>query len=308
VRAQIGRWHRIVDERAMDLCIIQGIPWYYRQFGYAYALDHRPCIQLPLAAVPDEWQPAAVEPAGPDDVPTLQALYDADVADLHVRVARATEDWDYLRQRAGAAFCLSRTAGGGPADGYAACRIDDGVLRADEQAMRSVGAARAFLAWAKRQGARSTELYGPPQGALWQVARSLGGAEPPGGQWLLRIPDPVRLLERLAPVLDARLAAAGRAGLEATLVINLFRGALRMRIAAGRIASVEDAGFVDASLGAEDGGDLLIPPDAFVRLVTGFRGLEELRDAWPELQVRPSARGLVETLFPRLGSWVHMPY
>ena len=61
---------------------------------------------------------------------------------------------------------------------------------------------------------------------------------------------------------------------------------------------MENAGFVDASMGAADAGDLLIPPDAFVRLVMGFRGIEELRDAWPELHVRPAAAELVDALFP----------
>ena len=308
VRSQIGRFHRIADERAMDLCIIQGIPWYYRQFGYAYALDHRPRIQLPVGVIPDAWQPGTVEPCGDRDVADLQTLYDSGEPGPRIRVVRTAEDWIYLRERAGVAFRILRAREGRAADGYAACRIADGVLSVDEQAMRGAAAAQAFLAWAKRQAAGTVELYGPPQGALWQAARSLGGTVPPCGQWLLRIPDPVRLLSRIAPVIDARLAAAGFAHLEGALTINLFRTAIRLRFASGRLDTVEDAKFLDASMGAADPGDLLIPPDAFVRLVMGFRGIGELRDAWPELWVRPAVRGLVDALFPRLPSWIHMPY
>ena len=78
VRSQVAVFHRIVDERAMDLCIIQGIPWYYRQFGYAYALDHRPRLRLAAAAIPDAWEPGTLEAAGDRDVAVLQALYDGD--------------------------------------------------------------------------------------------------------------------------------------------------------------------------------------------------------------------------------------
>ena len=68
VRSQVAVFHRIVDERAMDLCIIQGIPWYYREFGYAYALDHRPHLRLAAAAIPEAWEPGTLEAAGDRDV------------------------------------------------------------------------------------------------------------------------------------------------------------------------------------------------------------------------------------------------
>jgi hypothetical protein len=57
-----------------------------------------------------------------------------------------------------------------------------------------------------------------------------------------------------------------------------------------------------------DGGDIQIPPEAFVRLVTGFRGLDDLSDAWPDILVKPPARPLVEVLFPRLAAYIYTPY
>ncbi len=238
----------------------------------------------------------------------VHRLYHAPVPGLDIRTTRTPEYGEYLRARAGVSFRLCLTRAGEAPHGYAACRTDGDVLTADEQAMSGASAARSFLAWAKRQGARTVELYGPPQGALWQTARALGGTTQARAQWLLRIPDPVRLLSKLVPVLDARLAAAGFAHLEGALTINLFRTAIRLRFSSGRLAAVEDAGFLDSSMGAADAGDLLIPPDAFVRLVLGFRGIGELCDAWPELHVGRASAGLVEALFPPLGAWVHMPY
>jgi hypothetical protein len=57
-----------------------------------------------------------------------------------------------------------------------------------------------------------------------------------------------------------------------------------------------------------DGGDLCIPPDAFVRLVLGYRDLAELQDAWPDIVVKPERRHLLQTLFPKLASYFWMPY
>jgi hypothetical protein len=108
-------------------------------------------------------------------------------------------------------------------------------------------------------------------------------------------------------VFESRLKAAGLGDRDADLILNFFRSALLMRFLHGRLTAVEDAGFVDASTGAE-GGDFCIPPDAFPRLLLGYRCIEELRDAWPDIRVRPGSRQVIETLFPRLDSLVLMPY
>jgi hypothetical protein len=57
-----------------------------------------------------------------------------------------------------------------------------------------------------------------------------------------------------------------------------------------------------------DGGDLCIPPEAFVRLVIGYRALDELRDAWPDIVWRDSSRHWLDVLFPKMDSWLRMPY
>ena len=126
-------------------------------------------------------------------------------------------------------------------------------------------------------------------------------------QWLIRVPDMARLLRRLAPAMEGALARAGLGKMDAELTINLYRNAVRITVTGGKIAGVADVGFRDASLGA-DGGDLCIPPDAFVRLVLGYRDVDQLRDAWPDITVKPRARALVGALFPRRDSLVLMPY
>ena len=129
----------------------------------------------------------------------------------------------------------------------------------------------------------------------------------PSDQWLLRVPDVGALLAAIAPVLARRLARSDCAGLSADLCLNLYREGFRLRFVQGRLEAVAPLGFVDASLGA-DGGDLCIPPEAFVRLLFGYRELDALRDAWPDIVVKRASRRVWETLFPRTQSWVWMPY
>jgi hypothetical protein len=112
---------------------------------------------------------------------------------------------------------------------------------------------------------------------------------------------------KLAPLFAQRLAHSPWAELTTSLTLNLYRQAYRLRFEQGALAGVDSLGFVDASMGA-DGGDLCIPPDAFTRLLLGYRTLDELRDAWPDATVWASRRHLLATLFPKFESYLWMPY
>ena len=115
-----------------------------------------------------------------------------------------------------------------------------------------------------------------------------------------------RFLDKIKPVLERRLANSACAGLTARLCLNLYRRAYRLNFEAGKL-SVEPLGFVDASMGA-DGGDLCIPPEAYLRLLFGYRRLDELTDAWPDIRFKPASRYLWEILFPALDAHILMPY
>jgi hypothetical protein len=150
-------------------------------------------------------------------------------------------------------------------------------------------------------------LGGAGNGTLLQAARSLGSQPQPYDQWLVRITNMAALLTRLAPLFERRLADSDCSGLTTALRINLFREAFVLRFESGRLLGVDAPGFVDASMGA-DGGDLCIPRDAFLRLLLGYRTLDNLRDAWPDIVVRPGSRHILDVLFPLLSSCVWMPY
>jgi predicted N-acetyltransferase YhbS len=312
VRAQIEVFHQRAAARGFDACIIQGIPYYYRQYGYAYALDHTPRVKLATAAIPA----GAVEGeyrfrrATPADVETLTALYAEAHAAYAIAVERTPADWRYLlaERILGEVTLMERRADGAPAGYWAAHRITGaGEQAIAESAAGDPAAALAALRQLKAGGAERLELFGGPAHGLVGPARALGAEVNPPYQWLWRFPDLRALLVRMRPLFEERLARADLGDLTAEVVINLYRQAYGMRFAGGRLLGVEPLGFVDASLGA-DGGDLCLPPEAFTRLLWGYRSLDELRDAWPDAYARRGSRRVIEALFPRCGAHVAMPY
>jgi predicted N-acetyltransferase YhbS len=312
-RAQVQRFHRIVAERRFDLCIIQGIPFYYRQYGYAYALDHTPSELLPARQIPDRPADAATRfsarPVTPDDAATLAALYEQAMSPYSLAVQRSVEDWHYLLAWAGHAVRLVVDDRTGCSVGYVhVCRWpQEGELWVRESSIASAEAGMAVLRQLQAETAGEIRLTGSPLDELIRLGESLGSTPQPCGQWLFRFPDIARLIDKIGPVLERRLANSGCAGITADLCLNLYREAFALRFEAGKLCQVDSLGFVDASMGA-DGGDLCIPPEAFVRLVLGYRCLDELRDAWPDIKVKAKSRYLVEALFPRLSGCIWMPY
>jgi hypothetical protein len=231
------------------------------------------------------------------------------MATLPVHMLRSERYWRFLLERQRLPARLVEDPRDGQVLGYiCADRLPDGSgITVFESAITSNGVALAVLHQLKAEGAAEIRLGWPESGTLVHVGRGLGSMSLPRYQWLLRIPDVARLLGEIGPVLERRLAASPFAGLSMDLCLNLYRQGLKLRFREGQLTGVEGIGFVDASMGAE-GGHLNLPPEAFVRLLFGYRSLGELRDAWPDIVVRPACRYLVEVLFPKMDSFFCTPY
>jgi predicted acetyltransferase len=313
VRTLIERFHQMVYERRFDFCIIEGIPYYYRQFGYAYAMDHWRMDSLPVWRIPPLPAHAhgrfQLRPATVDDIPNLSQLYQQTMAPLDCATLRTPAYWRYLLQAANYPVQLVDDRQTGRVAGYlcALRQPEAGRIRVIESSLSDEVSALSLLHQLKQEATHEIQLGWPSTNPLVQVGRSLGSTPIPGDQWLLRIPDVAAFLRKLAPLLERRLAAAYHAELTTDLYINLFRHSFRLCFVGGKLAQVANIGFVDASMGA-DGGDLCIPPDAFVRLVFGYRTLDELQDGWPDIVVRPASRRLLDSLFPKTSGYFWMPY
>jgi hypothetical protein len=312
VRVQIQRFHERVAERGFDLSVIEGIPYYYRQFGYAYACDHWGRDSLLASRVPDwpEDEPGPIEFRSPglEDIPALASHYDHSMGHLALWTRRPTAYWRFLLETERYPLRIAVDTRDSSVRGYVATLGSGGHVHVAESALPDCQTGMAALRALKKEARGGEIQIGWPQSAtLVQLGRALGASPMPAYQWLVRIADVADLLKKLGPAFARRLARSACAGIATELVVNLFRRAFALRFEEGKLAYVRSLGFRDASMGA-DGGDLCIPPDAFTRLVLGYRDLAELRDAWPDIVIRPARRPLLEVLFPKVESAIWMPY
>jgi hypothetical protein len=300
---------------------ISGIPWYYRQFGYSYALDFVPSAM---------WWFKDADPAGPSGYALRPALA-GDVAFLAEVEAAATrrpllaavrgaDGWALeLRRRPGSlpsceVHVLEHTVDGDAVPiGYA---VNDDSRRAERVSVlafelapgRSWLEPTAALLATLRERARDDPrkpkavrlVLAPEHPAVRCAATKLSRGPGSSYGFYVRVPDTVRLLQRVKPVLESRLAYSPAAGHTGRLTIDLYTYALTLALVDGRITAIE------RGPSSPDDADVALPIEAFLTVVFGNRSLAQVDREVADCQVQTDAGALlVDVLFPRmaLGPW-----
>ncbi len=245
IRALIQRFHQIENERGFHFSAIGGIRYYYRRFGYTYAVDTENADILPSRTIPepppDSPMHHRLRPATPDDAPALHRLYEQAMGPIHFHDQRSEEIWRYLLRWSEVPARIVEDTRDHRAVGYifATCQENDGGIRVEESAICGVETAMAVLRLLKAETDGDVSLGGPKGNLMRRLARASGALHfSHSYQWLVRISDVPHLLRSIAPVLERRLAASPHAGLSSSFRLNLFDEAFQIVFEEGRLRSV----------------------------------------------------------------------
>lgn len=312
IRDQVRFYKQRLRERGCLLSHIQGIPYYYRQFGYEYAMPLDGGLRLTRRDVPQADGAAAFtfRLASVDDLPALMQMADEAGRELNIHSVRGEPVWRYLLAHSEGTEMESEVwivqQGERPVGYIRLPRHHFGEeLTVSEVSRMSFDAALAALRHAADLAeARHTpgvRLCLPASGTLMRAARSFGAHDMGTYAWQVHIPDPAALLRAIAPALERRVAASPFAGLSREVSLCFFRQTISLQFEAGTVTAVRD-------LGAGAGGVANMPPQAFIPLVLGYRSIDELYAVYADLHVSAAHRLLVETLFPRLTSFLYTIY
>jgi len=324
VRAQFEVHHARSAAMGHQVQAITGIRWYYRQFGYEYALDLDGGRAIPLSTIPalkeGETEAYRLRPMTMDDLPFAAPLYERECARWLVACPRPDWMWRYQLVEASAdsferrPLQIVETAEGRPV-GYCAPEREmwSGLFRITEiavvagQSLRAVmpGVLRALKAMAETYtAARQKEAHslyfhlGGEHPVFEAIPELLPQVRRPYG-WYVRVADVPGFLRCIAPALEARLAQSVMAGHSGELKVHEYKTGFRLVFEQGKIAAVEPWQRRDSV--AEDA---TFPPLVFLQLLFGFRSLSDLRHAYPDCGANDEADVLLNILFPRQMSFV----
>lgn len=315
VRSLAARHRELLLEGGFDLSPIQGIPYFYRQFGYEYALPLEAGWYLENRDVPelspDDLAHYSFRPATHEDIPALMRLYTESTQPLDIAAVRDEAIWRYL---------LADSTGAAT-DGQVWMVLDNqqqpiGYFRivfegfgagliVGETSRFSYKAAPVVLHHLKtlaiERGKPGIRFNLPVNNDLLRVAQGYGAQDRGTWHWQIMIPDIPRLLTRLKPVLERRIAASLFAGLTQTVCLNLYREAYDLDFLDGQLRAVNAVGYRGWS-------DIRIPPLALPPLLLGYRSREELAKVNPDVSISGQAAHLIDVLFPKREGFIYTGY
>lgn len=316
IRALDSYFKDLLRDGAYALSQIQGIPYFYRQFGYQYALPLEGGWQIRRDQIPDDLSEGAqritFRKATIEDLPFLARFYDEAARDLDISTVRDLEVWRFLLEHQPGTQSRSDTwlvlDGHTPTGYFRVAELGFGAgLIVDETSRLSHAAATAAMVWIKALCAEREKPYirlsASDTSPLVKIARAWGGHSEGRYAWQIYLPDIARLLRTIAPVLERRVAASPFTGLTETVVVNLYREAFELRFERGAIRSVNAVGFR-----RWEETSINMPPQAFAPLVLGYRSREELHQAYPDVGIWGQSSCLIDVLFPKMEAFIYLNY
>ena len=306
-----AEFDRALHDQGYDLAIIQGIPGFYGQFGFHYALPLENHINLPLHAVGETDPSWSFRLATQEDIPLLMREDAAYRAAFSLAVRRDEPVWRYMLGPSrdteyGSEFWIMEKAGARfycrmPREGFGA-----GLIVSEVSEGISAPAMGALLAFCRDKATERAKPYIRfnlhDDTAPGRLVRGAGAPAGTPYAWQVKVPDAARLLRTAAPVLERRLAGSAFAGLDGRLRLDFFCRGLDMVWEAGRLARVE-------AMSGEAEHRFCANTNLFAALCLGHRSWEELRRVQPDIFPAGGQAGpLVETLFAQKPAWLHQQY
>jgi predicted N-acetyltransferase YhbS len=309
VRQQFAAYHRRALQAGAVLSVIQGIPYFYRQFGYDYVLPLNGGVRLPAESIPEpapgESQPCTVRPAVAGDYPTLRRFHETVMAEAHLAADLTVDLWRY--QVGLPAECSDRRATyvverGGEAVGFVRLMANEGgefgngalivgaYVPDREAALAALQMARGLALEARETHTVRVDIHADTP--LTRLARELGGQDHHAYGWQVRVLDTPRLMRLLAPALERHLAESTWAGLTRDLVINLYHEIVVLGFVEGKLRSVR-------TVPPGQKSDLSCPPTVAPMIWLGARSVAQVTGWYADATARDDETGaLLDAIFP----------
>ena len=310
-----------------DLAVIQGIPGFYHRLGYHYAVPLANHINLPLHVIPDVCPDSLFDfrIAGDKDIPFLMKADDLYRAGRFISAKRSERSWRYIIRESRETECgsdiviMTRKKSSeayyfrAPFHGFG-----NGLILSEASENMTSEALAAMFVYVRNEAVKKGKPYIrldlPCDSPAAVTALSAGALEEPSYAWQVKIPDKVRLLEKMKPVFEKRMAESCFRTFSGRLCFDFYTEQVTLSWANGKLIGARREGCQEAE------AVFHIASDLFPSLCLGHRTWRELRhnrpDIFPsDLYIRMNPKRsadpsgmLFDVLFPAERSWCYLNY
>lgn len=305
-------FENVVAAEGFAFVIIQGIPRFYDQFGYAYALPLENHLNVQFGCIPRiDAQPDRFRLASQDDIPYLISQDELYRRAYTISAVRDVAHWGYLltdskKTEYGSEFWILSHEDGEfvfriPQDGFG-----EGLIISEVSETITHRAFVQVLVFCKNLAEQRNKPYLRfnlhNDSRAGKLAQQFGAKIGTPYAWQIKIPNLVQFFHALAPVLERRMVGSAFTNWSGALSLNVGRETVVLQWVAGTLKEVV-TGKQKADL------SFSMASRHFAPFVLGHRTWQELHYVWPDIfPSSTESAHLVETLFPKTNSWIHQQY
>ncbi|MFO7656053.1 MAG: GNAT family N-acetyltransferase [Bacteroidales bacterium] len=322
-----SEFDRTVQNEQFDLAVIQGIPGFYHNFGYHYAVTLDNHVNLPLQSVTDSFghRDFSFRTAEDKDIAFLMEEDKRYGNSFFITSARDEQRFRYMLHEGTLTdtvsdFIIMEDSAKNRKYYF---RINHkgfgtGLILSETSAGMDYEAICSMLRYCKKTAIDRNKPYIRinlhHRSEVAKTALYLGAKGSFRYAWQIKIPDEIMLLKKMAAILEERISKSIFSGFTGRYRLNLFTRCIDMTWNEGRLQEVHPGNEPECEHTLNIGQDLL------PALMLGHRTWKELQyirpDVAPEtMYLFPTEESLsdktgmlTDVLFPAEDSWVYCQY
>jgi predicted N-acetyltransferase YhbS len=309
-RRFISKLNKVFEKRAAEynlpFLIIAGIPYFYRQFGYEYAIPLRDSLTISNDVIP------SLKKGEPESFSIIRVTKDLFQEYLNLREKRNAlfdlyrkvelKNWQYLSQgklgEVGAKE-LYLIKNNEKVIGSFYIDVLFEKLEIKELWLESVNCIPTILRFCSiiaREKDIPLGVVPPVQNSLISYFERLVGLKfPRPYACYVKVPSVSKFLEIIKPVLKMRLLGSEFSSLTKSLRLSFYREGFEMVFQNGELVKIKHLTIKEL----ED-MHINIPPLVNFQLLLGYRTVEELENIYPDVTVKDEFKPVIKILFPKV--------
>jgi predicted N-acetyltransferase YhbS len=292
VRSLIEVVHAAAEVSSVPLSIIWGLEYFYRQFGYSYAIveprRHR-LVDIDISQ-PDGFE---CRLATPSDIVALDALQASCQRHADLVAPSSEARWLWVLQLDHHPVVVAEEDG--RIEAMARVYVDESGVEMTETAARSVQASDAVIGFARSLGPPGLEVVVPDRsGGGAHFLRGRNEMLMERGAIFVRATNPGMLFEQTMGALNERLGRSSFATWSGSLLLSMYTHGLEIVVERGAITRI---GAYSPDSAPPRGDEAAVPPDLVADLFLSEMGAIGLEERYPDV-VFGDQRALMQTLFP----------
>ena len=286
---------------------LEGIPYFYRQFGFEYAVPLDENATIPLTKLPNEGSPP-FSPLLQSEIPQAMRLLKNLQKRYIVHSIRSLREWEtqektcWVGEHNSTTYALREDC---KLKAYIRVETKGKEILLHEHVGVDAKTSPEVAVFLRRLGEQkgatelvSRESYSEP---FSEYLLRLGASRRTAYAWQMKVVDHKRILETLAPVFEERIEKSSLKNYSGSIPFNFYKVAVSLSFKDGKYTGAVD-------VPSEQKSDALINPRVFPKLLLAYRSLGELMAEYPDIRIKPEYIPIIDTLYPKGEAHIHTCY